>query len=229
MRRLLIRPGAIGDVILSLLALESARADYTEVWAPRVTLPLIRFADRTRAIADTGLDLVGVTTTKCPLLEGFDSIYSWYGTARPDFREAVAHLPFEFSQRNRSRKSLRVSTSRQPPGKSSPLFIPTPAAPKRTGLWQIFKPSPLDSRKSNGASPAASTISTIWAAGSQPHACTSGTIPVSAIWPPPSGLPSLQSSSPPIRASGLRGAISSPSSKIRALTRLSAPVRSTRS
>lgn len=96
MRRLLIRPGAIGDVILSLPALESARAEYTEVWAPRVTLPLIRFADRTRAIADTGLDLLGITTTRCPLLEDFDEIYSWYGTARPEFREAVAHLPFTF-------------------------------------------------------------------------------------------------------------------------------------
>jgi len=97
MRRLLIRPGAIGDVILSLPALEAARADYTEVWAPRVTLPLIRFADRTRAIADTGLDLVGVVeSAKCPALETFDSIYSWYGTARPEFRAAVAHLPFRF-------------------------------------------------------------------------------------------------------------------------------------
>jgi ADP-heptose:LPS heptosyltransferase len=97
MRRLLIRPGAIGDVILSLPALEAARADYTEVWAPRVTLPLIRFADRTRAIADTGLDLMGVVEdAACPDLETFDEIYSWYGTARPDFREAVAHLPFTF-------------------------------------------------------------------------------------------------------------------------------------
>src|SRR5271156_352309 len=96
MRRLLIRPGAIGDVILSLPALEAAKADYTEVWAPRVTLPLIRFADKTRAIADTGLDLVGVTDAKCAALETFDEIYSWYGTARPEFREAVAHLPFTF-------------------------------------------------------------------------------------------------------------------------------------
>ncbi len=96
MRRLLIRPGAIGDVILSLPALEAARADYTEVWAPRVTLPLIRFADRTRAIADTGIELVGVTDAKCPALAAFDSIYSWYGTARPEFREAVSHLPFTF-------------------------------------------------------------------------------------------------------------------------------------
>jgi len=97
MRRLLIRPGAIGDVILSLPALEAARGDYTEVWAPRVTLPLIRFADRTRAIADTGLEMVGVVDdARCDGLHGFDEIYSWYGTARPEFRAAVADLPFTF-------------------------------------------------------------------------------------------------------------------------------------
>jgi heptosyltransferase III len=96
-RRLLIRPGAIGDVILSLPALEALKADYTEVWAPRVTLPLIRFADRVRAIADTGLELIGVTeNARCAALETFDEIHSWYGTARPEFREAVAHLPFTF-------------------------------------------------------------------------------------------------------------------------------------
>src|SRR5262249_17435343 len=97
MRRLLIRPGAIGDVILSLPALEAARADYTEVWAPRPMLPLIRFADRTRAIADTGLDLLGVRDdARVPALESFDSIYSWYGTQHPEFREAVRHLAFTF-------------------------------------------------------------------------------------------------------------------------------------
>jgi heptosyltransferase III len=96
-RRLLIRPGAIGDVILSLPALEAARVEYTEVWASRPVLPLIRFADRTRAIADTGLDLVGVKeSARVPALETFDSIYSWYGSNRPEFREAVRHLPFTF-------------------------------------------------------------------------------------------------------------------------------------
>jgi heptosyltransferase III len=96
-RRLLIRPGAIGDVILSLPELEAARADYTEIWAPRVTLPLIRFADRTRALIDTGIELVGVVEgATVPELAGFDSIYSWYGTQRPEFREAVRHLPFNF-------------------------------------------------------------------------------------------------------------------------------------
>ena len=75
--------------------------DYTEVWAPRAVLPLIRFADRTRAIADTGLDLVGVVegsrvSAVESTLKSFDSIYSWYGTNRPEFREAVRHLPFTF-------------------------------------------------------------------------------------------------------------------------------------
>ena len=97
MTRLLIRPGAIGDVILSLPALEAAKADYTEVWAPRVTLPLIRFADKKLALADTGLDLVGVVDgIRAPLLDTFDSIYSWYGANRPEFREAVRDLPFKF-------------------------------------------------------------------------------------------------------------------------------------
>lgn len=96
-RRLLIRPGAIGDVILSLPTLEAARTDYTEVWAPRPVLPLIRFADRTRAIIDTGLDRLAVIEgARVPELETFDSIYSWYGTNHPEFREAVAHLPFTF-------------------------------------------------------------------------------------------------------------------------------------
>lgn len=106
MRRLLIRPGAIGDCILALPELEAARADYTEVWAPRPVLPLIesnepQFADRTRAIPDTGLDLVGVAegerSTGCLRdLATFDSIYSWYGSNHPEFRDAVRHFPFTF-------------------------------------------------------------------------------------------------------------------------------------
>jgi ADP-heptose:LPS heptosyltransferase len=84
-------------VILSLPAMEAARADYTEVWAPRNVLPLIRFADKTRAIADTGLDLVGVVEdASVAELATFDSIYSWYGSARAEFRAAVRGLPFTF-------------------------------------------------------------------------------------------------------------------------------------
>jgi ADP-heptose:LPS heptosyltransferase len=119
----LIRPGAIGDVILSLPALEAARAAYTEVWAPRPVLPLIRFADRTRAIADTGLDLMGVVeSARVPELETFDSIYSWYGSNHPEFRDAVRHLPFTFFP------------ALPPPAEGIPHILvpiePVPSAPK---------------------------------------------------------------------------------------------------
>lgn len=129
-RRLLIRPGAIGDVIISLPELESARAGYTEVWAPRMVLPLIRFADRTRAIIDTGLDLIGVVEdARVPELESFDSIYSWYGANRPEFREAVRHLPFTFFPSH--------------PAATIPPRIPVPGAPRQNiAVIHPFSSSP---------------------------------------------------------------------------------------
>jgi len=96
-----IRPGAIGDLIVSLPALESLKTDYLEIWVAGPNVPLVRFADRVRAIASTGLDLLGVTQTPEGLIEtlrGFDSIVSWYGANRPEFRQLVASLglPFTF-------------------------------------------------------------------------------------------------------------------------------------
>lgn len=99
MRRLLIRPGAIGDIITSLPALECLRGDYTEVWAPSPVVPLIRFADQVRSISSTGLDRVEISGQCHDALERlreFDSIVSWYGSAREEFREAVRELPFRF-------------------------------------------------------------------------------------------------------------------------------------
>jgi ADP-heptose:LPS heptosyltransferase len=100
-RRLAIRPGAIGDLILSLPALESLRTDYFEVWVPSRNAPLVRFGDRVRSIASTGLDLLGIADPPAALLENlgrFDSIVSWYGANRPDFRDLVRalNLPFRF-------------------------------------------------------------------------------------------------------------------------------------
>jgi len=132
-RRLLIRPGAIGDVILSLPALEAAAAGaaYTEVWAPRPMLPLIRFADRTRALADTALDLVGVVDgARVPALETFDSIYSWYGTHRPEFRDAVRHLPFTFFP------------ALPPPAEGIPRIAVPPAVVRNFGIIHPFASSP---------------------------------------------------------------------------------------
>jgi hypothetical protein len=76
--------------------MEFLRADYTEVWVASQNVPLIRFADKVRGIASTGLDLVGITEPPMAELSSFDSIISWYGTARTDFRDAVRDLPFEF-------------------------------------------------------------------------------------------------------------------------------------
>ena len=101
MRRLVIRPGAIGDFIVSLPALECLRSEYLEVWAASPNVPLVRFADRARSIASTSLDLLGVTEPPARLLEelrGFDSIVSWYGANRSEFRELAGalQLPFTF-------------------------------------------------------------------------------------------------------------------------------------
>jgi heptosyltransferase III len=105
LRRLLIRPGAIGDFVLSLPALEHLRAEYTEVWAASRNLPLARFADKAKPIASTGLDLVGLPGVEPPdrLIEdlrSFDSIVSWYGANRIEFRTAAEGLglPVQFLQ-----------------------------------------------------------------------------------------------------------------------------------
>lgn len=95
MNRLLIRPGAIGDCILCFPTLEYLKADYTEVWVPSAVVPLVQFAQQARSISSTGLDLVGVGDLEMPgrvreQLRAFDSIISWYGASRDDFRRALA-------------------------------------------------------------------------------------------------------------------------------------------
>lgn len=101
MRRLAIRPGAIGDFIVSLPALECLQTDDYEIWCASANVPLVRFADRVRPISQTGLDLLAISEPLPQLIEElrtFDSIVSWYSANRPDFREEVARLrlPFTF-------------------------------------------------------------------------------------------------------------------------------------
>ena len=100
-RVLLIRPGGVGDCVLCLPAMERLRSQYTEVWTAPRNVPLIRFADHVDSIPRTGLDLLGIPGVTPPAglvdrLRGFDRIVSWYGSNRPEFRKAVAELPFEF-------------------------------------------------------------------------------------------------------------------------------------
>jgi heptosyltransferase III len=98
-RRLIIRPGAIGDLIASLPALEHLRTDYTEVWVGGANGPLVRFADRVCSIAGMRLDLLELGLAPDGLMDhlaAFDSIVSWYGAARPEFRAATGELPIDF-------------------------------------------------------------------------------------------------------------------------------------
>jgi heptosyltransferase III len=100
LRRLIIRPGGIGDTILSFPAMQHLQPD--EVWVRSEMVPLVRFAEA-RSIAATGLDLLGIADVAPPRelirrLAAFGEVVSWYGTNRPAFREVVAHfgLPFRF-------------------------------------------------------------------------------------------------------------------------------------
>jgi hypothetical protein len=99
MRRLVIRPGAIGDFIVSLPAIQCLRAPYLEVWTAAQNAPLVRFAPA-RSIRAAGLDLLGIGDPEPRLLDelrSFDSIVSWYGANRPEFRECVAQLDLPFT------------------------------------------------------------------------------------------------------------------------------------
>jgi len=99
-RTLLIRPGAIGDFIVSLPAIEALRTAYTEVWCAEPNVPLARFADKAQSIISAGMDRLGILPADDVVerLRRFDSIVSWYGANRPDFRELVdaLGLPFRF-------------------------------------------------------------------------------------------------------------------------------------
>ncbi len=105
MHRLLIRPGAIGDCILSFPALAHLRTEYTEVWASSAVVPLIHFAHKVVPLLSTGIDRVGVGDWEPSeqfksRVGSFDEIVSWYGANRPEFRAALESfgVPCRFYQ-----------------------------------------------------------------------------------------------------------------------------------
>ncbi|MGC4056473.1 MAG: glycosyltransferase family 9 protein [Paludibaculum sp.] len=95
-RRLIIRPGAIGDTIVSLPALEHLCTESTELWAPSANLPLLNHLGTAHSLVARGLDALRLSPSTLQRLAEFDDIVSWYGTNREDFRAQVAHLPFRF-------------------------------------------------------------------------------------------------------------------------------------
>ncbi len=103
MRRLLVRPGAIGDCLCSLPALYHLRGDQTEIWTNGAVAPLVGFGDRVRSLAGTGFDRLGIPGVIASLelveiLRGFDEILTWSGHNQPALRDR-AHkldLPIHF-------------------------------------------------------------------------------------------------------------------------------------
>ena len=95
MRRLIIRPGAIGDCILAMPAIQHLACEYTELWITSAVTPLYTgLVDVVRPLAATGIDLVGVGDLEMrpslgENLRSYDSIVSWYGANRPEFREVM--------------------------------------------------------------------------------------------------------------------------------------------
>ena len=91
MRRLVIRPGGIGDTIVSLPALErlcGAPGVEAEIWAPSRNLPLVAHLAPARSFAEVQLDLLEIDPPARLIerLRAFDEVVSWYGAARVEVR-----------------------------------------------------------------------------------------------------------------------------------------------
>lgn len=99
MRRLLIRHGALGDTVVWLPAAEHLLTlnGGGEIWCAGANRDLVAHMARSRAIEGSGLDLLELPGAAVPealidRLKSFDEIVSWYGTARAEFRDALARL-----------------------------------------------------------------------------------------------------------------------------------------
>jgi hypothetical protein len=92
MKRLLIRPGAIGDVIVSLPALEYLKADYTEVWVPSAVIPLIQFADKVMSIAASRIEMM--TDGFVERFQQFDEVVSWYNSDQEKLKNINKNVVF---------------------------------------------------------------------------------------------------------------------------------------
>jgi ADP-heptose:LPS heptosyltransferase len=210
-RRLVVRPGAIGDFIVSLPAIESlcgthragesacpTRTSFgfggagafacptpaisAEVWTASAHLPLLRSGARVRAIADTGLDLLGIVDPHPALvayLNGFDDIVSWYGSNRPEFRALVESLglPFRFfdalppAQGAEHAVDFYLRQTGSPPG-AMPC-IPVPACERAGAVIHPFSGSPRKNwpidRYRELAHRLADTMPVAWCAGPEDH------------------------------------------------------------
>ncbi len=103
MRRLVIRPGAIGDTIVGLPALErlcsrDLGVEDAEIWAPSRNLALIQHIATVRSFTVVQLDLLEIDAPQALIqrLRSFDEIVSWYGAAREEFSAALQAVGVPF-------------------------------------------------------------------------------------------------------------------------------------
>jgi hypothetical protein len=102
-RRLVIRPGAIGDTIVGLPALERlCSRDFgvgdAEIWAPTQNLPLLRHIAPVRSFTSVQIDLLEIDPPAALIarLRTFNDIVSWYGAAREEFGAALRSVGVPF-------------------------------------------------------------------------------------------------------------------------------------
>lgn len=94
MRRLVVRPGAIGDAVVSLPAL--AHLKPAEIWCPSTSTPIYSHLAPARSLVAEGLDALTLSPRTLARLGEFDEIWSWYGAARDEFRAQLSHLDIRF-------------------------------------------------------------------------------------------------------------------------------------
>lgn len=94
MRRLVVRPGAIGDAIVSLPAV--AHLQPAEIWCPAQNTAIFSHLAPARSLVAEGLDSLTLSPRTLSRLSEFDEIWSWYGAAREDLRAQLSHLNVRF-------------------------------------------------------------------------------------------------------------------------------------
>jgi hypothetical protein len=93
-RTLVIRPGAIGDAIVSLPAVEWLAP--AEIWCPEQNIPLFEHIAPAHSLFAAGIDHLHLPEAVLKRLRGYDRIVSWYGAQNEELRRQVSGLPFEF-------------------------------------------------------------------------------------------------------------------------------------
>ena len=96
MHLLSIIPGAIGDFVLTLPAVDWLQShlcpDRMELWVARGNLPLARslgYVDTAEALQDTGIESYPPRQDCLRRMRTFDRIISWWGSGNPEFVDRI--------------------------------------------------------------------------------------------------------------------------------------------